>query len=100
MIERTSNPDPRPPAARIELPPGLYRYHCNIHSSMEGFVEVLPEEQTPLNPTHEQIDAEIARDHDSAQAVFEELCQVVEEAIALYHKDGKPLPPATSGRDL
>ena len=31
-------------------------------------------------------------------AVFAELCQVVEEAIALYHKDGKPLPPATSGR--
>ena len=26
------------------------------------------------------------------KAVFDELCQVVEEAIALYHKDGKPLP--------
>jgi predicted RNase H-like HicB family nuclease len=34
------------------------------------------------------------------KAVFDELCQVVEEAIALYHKDGKPLPPATSGRDF
>ena len=34
------------------------------------------------------------------RAVFAELCQVVEEAIALYHKDGKPLPPATSGRDF
>jgi hypothetical protein len=33
------------------------------------------------------------------KAVFEELCQVVEEAIALYHKDGKALPPQTSGRD-
>ena len=32
------------------------------------------------------------------QAVFAELCQVVEEAIDLYRKDGKPLPPATSGR--
>ena len=32
--------------------------------------------------------------------VFAELCQVVEEAIALYHKDGKPLPPTTSGRDF
>ena len=31
--------------------------------------------------------------------VFEQLCQVVEEAIALYHQDGKPLPPPTSGRD-
>jgi hypothetical protein len=27
-------------------------------------------------------------------------CQVVEEAIALYHKEGKPLPPPTSGRDF
>jgi predicted RNase H-like HicB family nuclease len=37
---------------------------------------------------------------DDEKAVFEELCQVVEEAIALYRKDGKQLPPATSGRDL
>ena len=34
------------------------------------------------------------------KAVFAELCQIVQEAIAIYHKDGKPLPPATSGRDL
>ena len=34
------------------------------------------------------------------KAVFEELCRVVEEAIALYHQDGKPLPPPTSGRDF
>lgn len=36
---------------------------------------------------------------DDEKAVFNELCQIVEEAIELYHKDGKPLPPATSGRD-
>ena len=36
--------------------------------------------------------------HDE-QAVFAELCQIVEETIALYKKDGKPLPPATSGKD-
>lgn len=34
------------------------------------------------------------------KAVFDELCRVVEEAIALYHADGRPLPPATSGRDF
>ena len=34
------------------------------------------------------------------EAVFSELCSVVEEAIALYHRDRKPLPPATSGRDF
>ena len=32
--------------------------------------------------------------------VFAELCQIVEDAIALYRQDGKPLPPPTSGRDF
>lgn len=32
--------------------------------------------------------------------VFEGLCQMVQETIELFHQDGKPLPPATSGRDL
>jgi predicted RNase H-like HicB family nuclease len=34
------------------------------------------------------------------RAVFDELCQIVDEAIALYRSDNKPLPPATAGRDL
>lgn len=34
------------------------------------------------------------------KAVFDELCQIVEEAISLYQKEGRPLPPPTSGRDL
>ena len=34
------------------------------------------------------------------RAVFEELCQIVDETIELYHQDGKPLPPATSGQDF
>ena len=34
------------------------------------------------------------------KAVFDDLCHVVEEAIALYHKDGKQLPPSTAGRDF
>jgi predicted RNase H-like HicB family nuclease len=37
---------------------------------------------------------------DDEQQVFEELCQIVEETIELYHQDGKPLPPPTSGRDF
>ena len=32
--------------------------------------------------------------------VFDELCEIVEEAIALYKADGKPLPPPTSGPDF
>jgi hypothetical protein len=27
-------------------------------------------------------------------------CQIVEGTIALYERDGKPLPPPTSGRDF
>ncbi|MCR4292448.1 MAG: hypothetical protein NUV76_06185 [Candidatus Kuenenia sp.] len=37
---------------------------------------------------------------DDEQRVFEELCQIVEEAIELYRKEGIPLPPATSSRDF
>jgi hypothetical protein len=29
-----------------------------------------------------------------------ELCRIVEDLIALYRKDGKTLPPPTSGRDF
>jgi hypothetical protein len=34
------------------------------------------------------------------RAVFDELCQIVDEAIELIQSGGKPLPPATAGRDL
>jgi hypothetical protein len=37
---------------------------------------------------------------DDERQVFAELCQIVEEAIDLYKRDGKPLPPPTSGRDF
>lgn len=37
---------------------------------------------------------------DDEKTVFDELCDVVEETIALYRKDGKDLPPPTAGRDL
>ena len=30
------------------------------------------------------------------KVVFDELCQIVEEAIVLYRNEGKSLPPATS----
>jgi predicted RNase H-like HicB family nuclease len=37
---------------------------------------------------------------DDERQVFRQLCAIVEETIELYRKDGKPLPPATSGRDF
>jgi predicted RNase H-like HicB family nuclease len=36
---------------------------------------------------------------DDEQAVFAELCQIVEETIKLYETENKPLPPVTSGFD-
>jgi predicted RNase H-like HicB family nuclease len=32
--------------------------------------------------------------------VFDELCKIVDETIELYRREGKQLPPSTSGRDL
>ena len=37
---------------------------------------------------------------DDERQVFAELCDIVDETIALYRADNKPLPPATSGRDF
>lgn len=36
---------------------------------------------------------------DDEKQVFEELCSIVEEAIELYKRENRPLPPPTSGRD-
>ena len=36
---------------------------------------------------------------DDEQAVFKELCEIVEESIDLYKLDGKPLPEPTAGKD-
>ena len=37
---------------------------------------------------------------DDERAVFDELCQIVEETVELYKQDGKPLPAPLSGKDL
>ena len=34
------------------------------------------------------------------RAVFDELCQIVEEMIENYKKDGKTLPPPLSGKEF
>ena len=31
--------------------------------------------------------------------VYQKLCEIVEENIALYREDGKPIPPATIGKE-
>ena len=36
---------------------------------------------------------------DDEQAVFAELCRIVEETVRLYQREGKPLPAPTSGYD-
>ena len=35
---------------------------------------------------------------DDEAKVYRQLCKIVEEHIALYHEDGKALPPATAGK--
>ncbi len=37
---------------------------------------------------------------DNPRAVFDELCQIVEEMIELYKQDGKPLPLQLSGKEF
>lgn len=37
---------------------------------------------------------------DDEREVLDKLCEIVAEAIALYKRDSKPLPPATCGRDF
>ncbi|MCC6540130.1 MAG: hypothetical protein IT162_21455 [Bryobacterales bacterium] len=37
---------------------------------------------------------------DDELEVFEQLCEAVDEAISLYRKDHKTLPPPPSGRDF
>ncbi|MDH4129590.1 MAG: hypothetical protein OEV44_12595 [Spirochaetota bacterium] len=36
---------------------------------------------------------------DNEKEVFNELCDIVEETIEIYKKDGKALPSPTSGKD-
>ncbi len=36
---------------------------------------------------------------DDEQAVFAQLCDLVDEMIELYAKEGRPLPPPTCGKD-
>jgi predicted RNase H-like HicB family nuclease len=35
-----------------------------------------------------------------AKAVFAELCDIVDDAIELYEREGRPLPEPMSGRDF
>jgi len=37
---------------------------------------------------------------DDEKQVFDELCKIVDQTIAIYHHDGKPLPASTAGRDF
>jgi predicted RNase H-like HicB family nuclease len=37
---------------------------------------------------------------DDERAVFDELCQIVDEVIENCLREGQPLPPPTAGRNL
>ncbi|MEZ6149977.1 MAG: hypothetical protein R3C09_07630 [Pirellulaceae bacterium] len=36
---------------------------------------------------------------DNPKTVFAELCEIVDEAVDLYRKDGRPLPPPDTNYD-
>ena len=36
---------------------------------------------------------------DDEAEVYRELCEVVEEWLEIYERDGEPIPPATAGKD-
>lgn len=57
----------------IDLPEGLYRYRCELHVGMTGYIEVLPGDAELANPSHLDIDTEIAADYRKARDLFEEL---------------------------
>jgi predicted RNase H-like HicB family nuclease len=35
-----------------------------------------------------------------AKVVFSELCQIIEETVEIYERDGRPLPEPLSGREF
>ena len=37
---------------------------------------------------------------DDEVKVYRELCEIVEEWIEIFHRDNKPLPPPTIGRNV
>jgi predicted RNase H-like HicB family nuclease len=37
---------------------------------------------------------------DDERAVFDELCQIVDEWIEIVQDEGQPLPPSTSGKPI
>ena len=55
------------------MPTGSYRYHCLIHPSMVGEVEVVPEEQPLDLYTEEEFAADVASDVANATAVADRL---------------------------
>ena len=37
---------------------------------------------------------------DNPRAVFSELCDIVDETVAIYKQEGKPLPAAMTGKEF
>lgn len=71
--------------------------------TFEGRAVVRFSEREDVEPLWQDVQAGIIRSVSVGYAVrqvFAELCEIVEEAIALRGADNRPLPPATSGRDF
>jgi plastocyanin len=72
-------------AAVINLPPGRYRYHCNFHPSMHGYVEVV-DGKKPL-PSQAQIDAAARAALEADLATARELQRAQSVPTSTLHGD-------------
>jgi plastocyanin len=66
--------DGNPFSAKIDLPEGVYRYHCTVHPTMHGKLQVVA--NSVIVPTQAQLDAqtaqEVAQDAAPADALVQE----------------------------
>lgn len=71
---------------KVDLAPGVYRYHCNLHPQMDGFIEVLPPEAELDNPTVDELAHEIHADFTAAEELRNELA---DPSNAYDHETGE-----------
>lgn len=72
-----NRPQPQGFAATIDLPAGLYRYHCTFHPSMHGYIEVVDEaaELASQDEIDAAASAQIAADLETAKKLYAEKAQ-------------------------
>jgi plastocyanin len=76
----------RPIAAKIDLPPGKYRYFCQIHPAMEGKIQVVDDRAAVA--TQKQVDAQIASLVRADTAIADALFKADQKPVSKVDADG------------